>query len=156
MITEIEITLDINIIKSELQQVLNYNGFVDQINLQTVKGKDPFYGSRSGKEFVEAETEFKHFFFDMPYINSILEKYNLCRSRVMKLRSKRCLSYHKDPTKRFHLPVITNQNCFFVINNNVHHLPVGKCYIMDTTLPHTAVNASFEDRIHIIGTVDKF
>lgn len=153
MITELETTLDIDIIKSELQEVMKYDGFIDQINLQTVKGKDPYYGSRGGREFIEDETKFSHFYFETPYINSILQTHNLCRSRVMKLKSKTCLSYHKDPTRRFHIPVITNENCFFVINNTVHHLPVGKCYIIDSTLQHTAVNASFEDRIHIIGTL---
>ena len=153
MFRELEGLVDLNKVKTELQQVLNYEGFVDQINLQTVKGKDPYYGSRGGKEFTEKETDFTHFFFDIPYINKILESHNLCRSRVMKLRSKRCLSYHVDPTVRFHLPVITNDSCFFIINNHVYNLPAsGKCYIIDSTLKHTAVNASFEDRIHIIGT----
>jgi len=73
---------------------------------------------------------------------------------MMNLKSKTCLSYHKDPTVRFHMPVITNESCFLIIDKEVHHLPAGKCYIIDSTLPHTAVNASFEDRIHIIGTVE--
>jgi hypothetical protein len=153
MITELETTLDIDIIKSELQEVMNYDGFIDQINLQTVKGKDPYYGSRAGNAFEEDETEFVHFYFETHYINSILQTHNLCRSRLMNLKSKTCLSYHKDPTPRFHIPITTNESCFFIIDKKVHHLPVGKCYIIDSTLPHTAVNASFEDRLHIIGTI---
>jgi len=30
----------------------------------------------------------------------------------------------------------------------------GNYYIMDTTKMHTAVNASFEERIHIVGCID--
>ena len=149
MIIPLDFKPDIDRIIDELRCIHNS----DQVCLQTVEGKDFLYGARSGNEFTEPETEFKHFCWETPYINSIITHFKLVRSRVMTLKSKTCLSYHKDPTKRFHLPVYTNENCFIMIDKEVHHLPVGKCYIIDSTLPHTAINASFEDRIHIIGTI---
>jgi len=149
MIIPLDFKPDIDRIIGELSNIHNS----DQVCLQTVEGKDFLYGARSGNEFTESETEFKHFCWETPYINSIITHFKLVRSRVMTLKSKTCLSYHKDPTRRFHLPVYTNEKCFIMIDKEVHHLPVGKCYIIDSTLPHTAINASFDDRIHIIGTI---
>ncbi len=153
MIEQLDFKIDVELVKSEINKGISID-YVDQILLQTVKGKDPFYGSRAGNEFEEDEFQFCEFFWpEMTYTNSILEKFGLVRSRIMNLKSKTCLSYHKDPTPRFHMPIITNENCFLIIDKKVHHLSVGKCYIIDSTLPHTAVNASFEDRLHIIGSL---
>lgn len=155
VIETIDVKVDIEKIIEELKfNVLNYKNFYDQINLQTVKNYDPYYGSRNGNELKHTEEQFNHFYFDIPYTNSILHKYNLRRSRVMNLKSKTCLSYHSDPTKRFHIPLTTNDSCFFIINKEIYQLPAnGNCYILDATLPHTAVNASYTDRMHIIGTI---
>ena len=50
-------------------------------------------------------------------------------------------------TKRMHIPVITNKHCFLIINNEIKHYPAdGNHYLVDTTQPHTAVNASRENR----------
>ena len=158
MIEILDFEPDIDRVIEELRCILNTDHFLgqipDQVCIQTVEGKDYLYGARGGNEFEEDESDFNVFYWPMPYINSILEGVGLVRSRMMNLKSKTCLSYHKDPTVRFHMPVITNESCFIIIDKEVHHLPVGKCYIIDSTLPHTAVNASFEDRIHIIGTVE--
>ena len=151
MIETLDFEVDLVKVKQELQQILELG---DQVLLQVVDGHDHCYGARGGNEFEEDEEDFKVFHWDMPYIKSIVEGVGLVRSRMMNLKSKTCLSYHKDPTVRFHMPVITNESCFLIIDKEVHHLPAGKCYIIDSTLPHTAVNASFEDRIHIIGTVE--
>ena len=68
-----------------------------------------------------------------------------------------CYSYHKDPTKRIHIPLITNDKCFMVIDDIVHRYPAdGNYYISDTTKMHTAVNGSWEDRVHIVGCIDNF
>jgi len=154
-VEKLNITVDIEKILYELKkEVFNYENFKDQINLQIVEGKSPYYGSREGKNLAHSEKDFFKFFFNIPYTNSILFHFDLYRSRVMNLKSKTCLSYHKDPTKRFHIPIVTNENCFFIIDKKYYHLPAdGSCYIIDSTLPHTAVNASFSDRVHIIGTL---
>ncbi len=73
----------------------------------------------------------------------------------MKLKSKTCYSYHQDQGKRFHIPLITNDNCFFVVEDKIVRYPAdGNYYIVDTTKKHTAVNASWEDRIHLIGNLN--
>ena len=89
-----------------------------------------------------------------PYINSIIKDLNLYRTRVMNMEPKTCYTLHRDWTKRIHIPVITNNNCFLIINNEIKHYPAdGNYYLTDTTQLHTAVNASRKNRIHIVGVV---
>ena len=48
----------------------------------------------------------------------------------------------------------TNDNCFLILNDSVHRLRAdGSVYLVDTTVMLTAVNASTEERTHIIGNV---
>jgi len=86
------------------------------------------------------------------------QKYNLTigRSRLMVLRPKSCLTIHTDigATIRFHVPITTNPDCFFVHNLPepvVSNMPsVGQLYTFDSSVPHTAINASRENRIHLV------
>tara|TARA_B100000424_G_C22945260_1_gene503114 strand:+ start:766 stop:1224 length:459 start_codon:yes stop_codon:yes gene_type:complete len=147
--------LDIQKILNELKLLPEYD---KQIMLQGVNSKaDHSYGTgrlddidNSVKEW---EQDFKEFLFpELEYVNFILKKLNMTRTRVMKMAPKTCYSYHQDPSKRVHIPLITNEKCFFVVADEVIRLPAdGNYYVIDTTKLHTFVNASFEDRIHIVG-----
>jgi len=147
--------LDIQKILNELKLLPEYD---KQIMLQGVNSKaDHSYGTgrlddidNSVKEW---EQDFKEFLFpELEYVNFILKKLNMTRTRVMKMAPKTCYSYHQDPSKRVHIPLITNEKCFFVVADEVIRLPAdGNHYVIDTTKLHTFVNASFEDRIHIVG-----
>lgn len=147
--------LDIQKILNELKLLPEYD---KQIMLQGVNSKaDHSYGTgrlddidNSVKEW---EQDFKEFLFpELEYVNFTLKKLNMTRTRVMKMAPKTCYSYHQDPSKRVHIPLITNEKCFFVVADEVIRLPAdGNYYVIDTTKLHTFVNASFEDRIHIVG-----
>jgi len=143
---------DLNKIKHEIQDLPNWE---DQICLQGTKTiKDPYAGIGSARDLPEKEIEFKYPLFDFPYLNSIIEEHNLHRVRLMNLKSKTCYSYHKDQGKRFHIPIITNENCFFVVDEEIKRFPAdGNYYILDTDKKHTAINASWYDRIHLIGNL---
>mgnify|MGYP001484750314 FL=1 len=98
------------------------------------------------------ETDLTHKIFDIPYVNSIIEEHQLYRTKFFKMKPKTCYSYHRDQTKRLHVPIITNDKCFLVVDDEVVRTPEeGTSYVIDTTKIHTAVNASFEERIHLIG-----
>ena len=124
-----------------------------QVALQGVKGNsDPFYGIGRLSEVSHKEDEFIIPNFNIEYTNSVLKRLGMYRSRLMTMGKTSCYSYHKDPTKRIHIPLITNDKCFFVIDDIVHRYPAdGNYYIADTTKLHTFVNASWEDRVHIVG-----
>ena len=78
----------------------------------------------------------------MPYINSLMEKFKMKHSRILTMKPKTCYSYHYDDKKIIHIPVISDKDCWFIINKELFDASVGNCYIVDTTQMHTYVNAS--------------
>tara|TARA_B100000575_G_C22562988_1_gene357623 strand:- start:25 stop:516 length:492 start_codon:yes stop_codon:yes gene_type:complete len=130
-------------------------GDVDQIGLQGYKPNQHFSVWKAsvgkGNKLEFPENYFKYELFNLPLINSIIKKYNLKRTRIMKSDSKTCLTRHQDMSKRVHIPVITNPDCFMTIEDKNYFLEPGNVYLTNTTLPHTAVNASKYIRIHIVG-----
>ncbi len=129
----------------------------NQISLQGVVGnKDPSYGTGRLDNLSHGEADFTEPLFpEMVYTNSIIEQLGMFRTRLMRLRPYQCYSYHIDPSARMHIPLITNNNCFMVIEDIVYRYPAdGNSYLVDTTKKHTFINASLEDRIHIVGGVD--
>ena len=143
-------SVDIQRILEELKTLPDYK---EQIGLQGIPGsKDHNYATGQITDKEHKETDFTEFLFDLPYTNSILKENKVCRARVMKMKGKTCYTYHQDWTKRLHIPLITNENCWLIVDKEIMHLPAdGSLYIIDTTKFHTAVNASREDRIHIVG-----
>jgi len=147
-------SIDIERILLEIEQLPE---FEDQIMLQTVEENtdlDPFYGTGFSFNTDHPEVSFNVPLFNLRYTNSIIEKLGMCRTRVMRMPPKYCYSYHWDQTQRMHIPLITNENCFFVIEDEVVRLPAdGNHYLIDTRKKHTFVNASFEERVHIVGVI---
>lgn len=146
--------ININKILLELESLPEYD---TQISLQTVEGcTDYNYGTGPiTLNDPHKEEEFIIPLFDIPYTNSIIKNLNMFRSRVMRLKYRTCYSYHYDATKRIHIPLITNENCFMVIDDKVYRYPAdGNYYTIDTTKMHTAVNASWDERIHIVGCIN--
>jgi len=113
--------------------------------------------SPKGKQFnlqLEDEISLKPLIY-----NTIIEEYinlfKLFRTRLMWLGPKSCYSMHKDTHKRIHIPLITNDQCFFIFKIGlVRHIPIGHAYLINSTLQHTAINGSFEHwRLHIVGDI---
>ena len=64
-----------------------------------------------------------------------------------------CLSYHVDPDSiRYHIPLITDADAFFVVDDMVERMPdIGRLYSLQTNVKHTAINASTSaNRLHIV------
>ena len=90
-------------------------------------------------------------------LESIILKYDAYRSRIMIMPPRRCYSVHADPTKRIHLPIVTNSQCWMIWphNNRCFYLPAGNVFLTDTTQPHTFINGSkTENRIHVVMCID--
>lgn len=129
-----------------------------QIMLQGVKGQeDPYYGCSHFRDLKHIEFEFREELWpEIPYTNSILKELKIHRTRLMRLLPHTCYSYHKDTSQRVHVPLITNENCFIIVDDILNRYPAdGSSYLINTTKMHTAVNASNEERWHIVGCVSK-
>jgi hypothetical protein len=75
------------------------------------------------------------------------------RIRFMNMTPISCLSYHIDPDSiRYHIPLITDADSFFVVNDMVERMPdIGRLYSLQTNVKHTAINASIsENRLHLV------
>lgn len=142
--------IDIEHILLELQGLPEYE---EQLSLQVTK--DNVGGEGRLTKLVNTEQDFNVYAYDLPYTNSVLDSLGMYRSRLMKLAPKSCYTYHRDPTQRMHIPLLTNENNFFVIDDVVSRYPAdGSHYLVDTRKKHTFVNASIEYRLHIVGCVD--
>jgi hypothetical protein len=78
------------------------------------------------------------------------------RTRIMLSRPKTCYSIHRDYSPRLHLPLVTNDQCYFLFKNpeKMIHIPAdGKTYWVDTRRYHTFLNGSIIDRLHLVMIV---
>lgn len=144
--------IDIDKILLEIEKFIPE--YDNQISLQGVPGNvDPLYGTGRLEKLTHVEADFTEPLFpEMVYTNIIIKHLGMFRTRIMKLKPYQCYSYHVDPTQRVHIPLITNENCFMIIDDILYRYPAdGNYYVADTTKIHTFVNASLKDRIHIVG-----
>jgi len=139
-------------IKEELDTLPEYD---NQLYLQgNSSNMDPIEPTR-GQNYLHVdnnELEYNINLFDIPYINSIMDEHKLVRTRLMRMKKKTCYYWHKDSTKRLHIAIDTHPHCFLLVDGEQFHIPAdGNSHIIDTTRMHTALNASKQDRIHIVG-----
>jgi hypothetical protein len=109
-------------------------------------------GKSQGKEL--EYTELNPFFKDTIF-ETIINRYNLKRTRLMWINPKSCYSLHQDETPRIHIPLITNPECYFLFNpGSLLHLPINSVWWVNTKLKHTFLNCSEESRLHLVGIVE--
>lgn len=75
------------------------------------------------------------------------------RIRFMNMSPITCLSYHVDPDEfRYHIPLITTEDAFFVVEDEVLRMPeLGRLYRLQTNVRHTAINGSMDkNRLHLV------
>ena len=143
--------INIEHILLELESLPKYD---TQLSLQVTADGSSGEGQLAKLDY--KEEDFNVFAYDIPYTNSVLSELGMYRTRLMNMKPKTCYSYHWDPTKRMHIPLLTNENNFFVIDDEISRYPAdGSHYLIDTTKKHTFVNASFESRLHIVGCVSE-
>jgi len=84
--------------------------------------------------------------------NDLDDKFNICRGRYMTTdQDRRAYSYHVDLTPRLHIPLKTNEDNIFLVEDVLYKMQdLGRVYWMDTTKKHTAANFSWEERHHLV------
>lgn len=122
-------------------------------NVDFEQGKTVRKDARNEEEF----TVFNPEYYDTPahqVYQELSKHYRLGRFRVMVSRPKACYSWHKDEHLRIHVPVVTNDRAYMLFEDmSIHHMPVGRAYVTDTTRHHTAFNAGLHTRIHLLGVI---
>lgn len=128
-----------------------------QAGVQYRKYEYPFL-SATGKlknNINEHEYNILNPLFKNTIFEEVINKFNLFRSRLMWMYEKTCYSLHKDTTKRIHIPIITNDQCYFLFPNaKLIHLEEGHIYEVDTRNMHSFCNFSNTPRLHFIGCLN--
>lgn len=125
---------------------------LDIVETETILNEVQFLFGLEGHVLLQKGDQF---IFDLPYTNSLLEKYSISTARIMKLYPKQCYSWHHDTSPRIHLPLVTNEKCLFILEDSVYQMPAGNAYYVNTTKKHTALNGNRNNfiRYHIVGLV---
>jgi len=112
-------------------------------------------------DFTERSTE------ATPYANAVIDEMRgiaaqygrrVGRVRFMRQMPKTCLSLHRDTDEcRFHIPLRTNANVFFVVDDRVCRMRTeGRLHILNTRGYHTIVNADGGiQRIHMLFDTER-
>jgi hypothetical protein len=94
-----------------------------------------------------------------PYIQEVLATFqcDLKAVRLLKLRAGSSIREHRDYNLgyedgevRFHVPVLTNPDVEFYLNQQWVVMNEGECWYLNFNLPHRVVNRSAADRIHLV------
>jgi hypothetical protein len=91
-------------------------------------------------------------------IEDLEKKFNGKAGRVLliKLLSKSEVYPHTDKgdylstVNRVHIPIITNSNVFYTVNNESINMKVGECWEINNFKTHSVSNKSDEDRVHLL------
>lgn len=80
------------------------------------------------------------------------------RTRIMCIPPQRCYPVHCDQTIRYHIALRTHPYSYLMYpySAKVYHIPDdGHIYRVDAREPHTAVNASWVPRFHLVIVTDQ-
>ena len=103
--------------------------------------------------YTEICPEFKDTYVEEVY-NIINKRFKVGRVRFLMKPPRTCLSWHRDPEMRLHIPVITNKGNIMVIGSEAFHMPAnGNGYLTDNRQYHNFFNGSEIERVHLVATV---
>ena len=60
---------------------------------------------------------------DSKVITELQKQYKLGRVRLLLKEPRSCLSFHRDPEPRLHIPIITNPGAQMIIEDKAFHMP---------------------------------
>jgi hypothetical protein len=127
-----------------------------QTGLQYNGGNDPWSDAvgrlRAGQKWTT--NALLNPYFKDTIFEELITKYKITRTRFMWLKPYSCYSMHVDDTARIHIPIVTNDDCYFVFKDKgCFTLPTGSAYLVDTTQSHSAMNCSSKWRLHLLGAL---
>ena len=103
--------------------------------------------------YTELCPEFKDTYVEEVY-NLVKKHFKIGRMRFLMKPPRTCLSWHRDPEKRLHIPIITNVGNKMIIEDIAFHMPAdGAAYITDNTKYHNFFNGSECERVHLVSTL---
>lgn len=158
---------DSQLLKEDVQKVMNtrwidhynqndYEGKWTSIALMSVTGKsDNIYAFNfDSKEIVATEAlescdYFKEILDSFHFEKAAVRLLNLAAGAQIKPHSDHCLGY-EDGYFRLHIPIITNPDVIFILDNERLNMNEGECWYINANFMHSVANNGIEDRIHLV------
>jgi len=165
LVQKIKYDYDVNALNSIVMPYLSTDLAVrmDGISIQHRTGVDIPWNLIDGLESLSIygnavkTSDFQHVntLFKYTILEDIIKKFNLYRTRIMILEAGKCYSLHADKNYRFHIPIVTNDKCFFYFPETQENFVLEQScvYIVNTTRMHTFINASKQQRVHLVGDI---
>lgn len=78
------------------------------------------------------------------------------RVLLIKLSAGKDVNEHVDSgdylstVRRYHIPLITNDKIFYTVNSETINMKKGECWEINNLKPHSVLNDSEEDRVHLL------
>lgn len=131
-----------------------FNGAGSLIKVWTGKrGGKPIDNPYGEEDFKYITNQFKDTTFEYLW-KEASKRYNIGRARIFISNPGTCLTWHKDDTDRIHYPFKTLPGCIMAIEDQAKHLELNRWYYTKTKgRQHTAANASYETRMHLVFSV---
>lgn len=161
------LSFDTNLLKEDVNKILNhewtkhyntndYSGDWSSIALMSQGGKsDNIYALPTNNE----EVVFTEILEQCEYFKEIINQFKFQKSSVRLLRlsvgaeikphKDYCLGY-EDGCFRIHIPVITNNEVEFILDNERLIMNEGECWYINANFTHSVANRGNEDRIHLV------
>jgi hypothetical protein len=161
------LSFDTNLLKEDVNKILNhewtkhyntndYSGDWSSIALMSQGGKsDNIYALPTNNE----EVAFTEILEQCNYFKEIINQFKFQKSSVRLLRlsvgaeikphKDYCLGY-EDGCFRIHIPIITNDEVEFILDNKRLIMKEGECWYINANFTHSVANRGKEDRIHLV------
>jgi len=94
----------------------------------------------------------------LPIVKDLELTYGGTSGRILliNLESNKEVPEHTDKgdylstVKRFHIPIITNDNVYYTVNGETINMKQGECWEINNLKPHSVLNNSNIDRVHLL------
>ncbi|TDW51554.1 aspartyl/asparaginyl beta-hydroxylase [Flavobacterium sp. 270] len=161
------IAFDTDKLKSDLAKIINKN-WIDHYNTNGYSGKwtsvalmskdgksDSIYALPSDDdkmmdtEILDSCTYFKEVLDGFLFEKTAVRLLQLAVGAEIKPHSDHCLGY-EDGSFRLHIPIITNPDVEFILDDKRLIMNEGECWYIDANFIHSVANRGKQDRIHLV------
>ena len=161
------IAFDTDKLKNDLAKIINKN-WIDHYNTNGYSGKwtsvalmskdgksDSIYALPSDDdkmmdtEILDSCTYFKEVLDSFLFEKTAVRLLQLSVGAEIKPHSDHCLGY-EDGSFRLHIPIITNPDVEFILDDNRLIMNEGECWYIDANFIHSVANRGKQDRIHLV------
>lgn len=137
-------------------QVRHYEGDWTALPLRSINGQadNVMISPIPGSEYADTV-----FLKESPYLQKILNQFKcpLMAVRLLKLNAGSVIKEHHDAELcyeqgeiRIHIPITTHPDVAFYLDKERMPLQEGECWYMNFNLPHSIINNSNIDRVHLV------